>query len=131
MKTTRLALIITFTPPEDVVITDATTPDDLKLMLFDAANANSAKGFIENVAIWQTMKGSIEEDEQLDDSINKLDRSIIHQMSVDQARVIMTSRATVEALMMTFAQLSSTAIKNGDPVNSVSNENKNEGDTSH
>lgn len=113
MKNTRLALIITFTPPDGAEITDTTTPEDLKLMLHEAAGV-AGQDFVEDVAIWQTMKGSIEEDELQDDSIDKLDRSIIHQMSVDQAKVILTSRQTIEAMLMMFGQLSAATLPGTD-----------------
>jgi len=114
MKNTRLALIITFTPNEGDEITATTTPEELKTMLFEAALARTPEDFIKNVAIWQTMKGSIEEDELQDDSIDKLDRSIIHQMSVDQAKVILTSRQTIEAMLMMFGQLSAATLPGTD-----------------
>ena len=104
----RLAVTITLTLKGKGIINKETTPDQLKALIWKAAKNQTEKQFVDDVGLWHTMTGQIEEPELKPDSIDKLDRSIIHQIHVDNAKEILCSEATIRALVMTFGILTTT-----------------------
>lgn len=107
----RLAVTITLTIRGKGVVDKETTPDQLKAMIWNVARRMSKEKFVENIGLWHTMTGQIEEDELKADSVDKLDRAIVHQIHVDNAKEILCSEATIRALVMTFSVLTTTGAR--------------------
>lgn len=100
-----MAATLTFTLKGKGVVNKETTPDQIKEMIWKMARQMTAKEFVKDIGLWHTMTGQIEEPKLLDDSMDNLDRSIIHQIQVDSAKEILCSEATIRALVMTFSVL--------------------------
>lgn len=101
----RLAVTITLTLKGTGIVNKKTTPDQLKKLIWKMAQRMTMKEFVADVGLWHTMTGQIEEPKLLEDSIDNLDRSIIHQIHVDNAKEILCSEATIRALVLTFSML--------------------------
>lgn len=101
----RLAVTLTLTLKGKGIVDRETTPDTLKKIVWEIAQQMTVDEFVADVGLWQTMTGEIEEPKLLDDSVDNLDRSIIHQIHVDNAKEILCSEATIRALVTTFSML--------------------------
>lgn len=104
MKTTRIGLTMTMTVPEDVEL--GTLNDEaIKGMLYDSARSKNPKEFSEDLAIWHSAGGSVDETELNEDSLELCDRAVIAQMDREKAVVILNHPQTLKAMMLVFGQL--------------------------
>lgn len=112
MKITRIALTVTFTPAllRGKTIEKGVSGHDLKLLLYDAMHSMNREEFAKTVGVWDMLKGDIEEQDVTENSLELLDRTIIHQMNVDQAKTILTNPQTLEAMLLVFSKLSAATI---------------------
>jgi len=119
MKLTRVAMTITFTPVigDGFEINKDTHLKQFKEMLWRSAQNKTADEFREDLTIWQTMHGFVEEEDVTAKSVEQVDRALVHHMQVDCAREVLTSAATVKAMLNTFAQLSADASEDPNQIN--------------
>lgn len=102
MRTTRLGITITFTPPNAEGIDQAHDPEDMLHYLQEAMqNVQQA-----NFKVWHQMAGHIEEDgEPSQETIEACDRAINFQMNADTAKTILSHPQTIQAMLLTFGQI--------------------------
>jgi hypothetical protein len=107
-----MAITLTFTP--DATLEELAAKKDLSSMLELLYLAvNEPIGDVHAMKIWHQLGGQFEceddaSEEVLKEMVEKVDRSLIYQMDVDKAKVMLTHPNTLQAMLATFGQIMST-----------------------
>lgn len=114
MKQVRMAVTITFSPGKTLeALKEDKGLEAMLALLYHQVQSMAYEDFVEDTKIWHQIAGQFQCEESapqevIDDLIEKCDRSMIFQMDVDKARVMLTHPNTLQAMLTTFASVMGT-----------------------